>query len=113
MLKRNLTGIYLMVCFAATPFILHLFISNWIVSLLLTMTIVPSYLIAYTFVTVLLFVLRISQYVSRYFANHRTVKESAIDSKEAAIDSKLVEPQSMFGFEGIKFQRKESLQYNK
>jgi hypothetical protein len=113
MLKRNLTGIYLMVCFAATPFILHSFISNWIGSLLLTMTIVPSYLIAYTFATVLLFVLRTGQHIRRFFAIHRTERNPSIDSKEPIIDSKLIEPHSMFGFEGIKFQRKESLQYNK
>ncbi|SRR5260221_5542392 len=113
MLKRNLTGIYLLVCFAATPFILHSFISNWIVSLLLTMTIVPSYLIAYTFATVLLFVLRTGQYIRRFFAIHRAERNQSIDSKEPIIDSKLIEPHSMFGFEGIKFQRKESLQYNK
>lgn len=113
MLKRNLTGIYLLVCFIATPFIIHSFIGNWIVSLVLTMTVVPSYLIAYTFATVLLFVLRVSQYVSGYFANHGTIKESAIDSKEPATDSKLIEPHSMFGFERIKFPGKESLQYNK
>lgn len=113
MLKRNLTGIYLMICFAATPFIIHLFISNWIVSLLLTMTIVPSYLIAYTFATVLLFVLRTGQYIRRFFAIHQTQRNPSINSKEPTIDSKLIEPHSMFGFERIKFQRKESLQYNK
>ena len=113
MLKRNLTGIYLLVCVIATPFIIHLFISNWTVSLLLTMTVVPSYLIAYTFVTVLLVVLRIGQGIRRYFTTHRTLKEPLSDSKEPPIDSKLIEPHSVFGFERVKFRTKESLQYHK
>ena len=113
MLKRNLTGIYLLVCVIATPFIIHLFISNWIVSLLLTMTVVPSYLIAYTFTTVLLVILRVGQRIRRYFTTHRTLKEPPIDSKEPPIDSKSVEPRLVFKFERIKFRAKESLQYHK
>jgi hypothetical protein len=113
MLKRNLTGIFLLGCIVITPFIIHLFISNWMVSLILTMTVVPSYLIAYTFVTFLLYVLRIGQGIRRYFTNHRTLKDPVIDSKEPPIDSKVIEPRLVFGFDGIKFQAKESLQYNK
>jgi hypothetical protein len=68
MLKRNLTGIYLVGCIAVTPLLLNLIINNWLISFILTLTVIPSYAIAYTAINIILVLLRMGQFMGRLFS---------------------------------------------
>jgi hypothetical protein len=100
MLKRNLTSIYLLFCIIITPLILNLFIHNWSISLFLTVTVVPSYIIAYIVIVVLLFVLRTGQIIKRQLV-------IILKKLKSFINSKLADHHFFFGFEKIKFRLKD------
>ena len=81
MLKRNLTGIYLTGCVAVTPLLLNLLTNNWLISFILTMTVIPSYAIAYISINIILAVLRIGQFVGRHFSILSVKSKSFINFK--------------------------------
>jgi hypothetical protein len=105
--KRNFTGIYLTGCIAVTPLLLNLLISNWLISFILTMTVIPSYVIAYIAINIILVILRMGQFIGGIFsilrikfvnfkytedASFSNLKKQNSEQKDCTVNNQQLEP---------------------